>query len=139
MTRRCTSTPRRRRFQAPGLEALARKYMEVQAIIKRWARRYDERLLDQLIYMPAVSAAEFDRADWLRDWCCRLARSLNGLDDGPRSYRVELKRGRRPSRPRRTVSKTEHGASSRKGICRGSSSSLPNTSASSISARPWPA
>ena len=35
--------------------------MEVQAIIKRWARRYDERLLEQLIYMPAVSAAEFER------------------------------------------------------------------------------
>ena len=45
-----------------GFEALARQYMEVQAIIKRWARRYDERLLEQLIYMPVVTAAEFDRA-----------------------------------------------------------------------------
>jgi hypothetical protein len=33
--------------------------MEVQAIIKRWARRYDERLLDQLIYMPEVTAAQY--------------------------------------------------------------------------------
>ena len=39
-------------LSGPGLESLARQYMEVQAIIKRWARRYDERLLDQLIYMP---------------------------------------------------------------------------------------
>ena len=72
-------------------EALARQYMEVQAIIKRWARRYDERLLDQLIYMPAVSAAEFERADWMRDWTRDLALHLNGLSDSPRSYRVELR------------------------------------------------
>jgi len=49
-----------------GLELLARKYMEVQAIIKRWSRRYDDRLLEQLIYMPEVTAADFDRPEWLR-------------------------------------------------------------------------
>ena len=54
--------------------------MEVQAIIKRWARRYDERLLDQLIYMPAVNAAEFDRADWMRDW----TRDLRAAPQRPR-------------------------------------------------------
>ena len=42
-----------------GLEILARKYMEVQAIIKRWSRRYDERLLEQLIYMPLVTTGGF--------------------------------------------------------------------------------
>jgi DNA gyrase subunit B len=86
-------------LSGPGLQALARQYMEVQAIIKRWARRYDERLLDQLIYMPAVSAAEFERADWMRDWTRDLALHLNGLSDSPRSYRVELKTRRRSSHP----------------------------------------
>jgi DNA gyrase subunit B len=51
-----------------GLELLTRKYMEVQAIVKRWSKRYDDRLLDQLIYMPEVTPAAFDRADWLRGW-----------------------------------------------------------------------
>ena len=49
---------------------LARKYMEVQAIIERWARRYDERLLEQLIYMPDVtpriSIAPSGSRDWMR-------------------------------------------------------------------------
>ena len=44
-----------------ALELLARKYIEVQAIIKRWSRRYDDRLLEQLIYMPEVTPANFDR------------------------------------------------------------------------------
>src|SRR6201988_4770249 len=47
-----------------ALEALARKYMEVQAIIRRWSRRYDDRLLEQLVYMPEVTAAAFDRPAW---------------------------------------------------------------------------
>jgi DNA gyrase subunit B len=96
-------------ISGPGLESLARQYMEVQAIIRRWARRYDERLLEQLIYMPAVSAAEFERADWMRDWTRDLALHLNGLSDSPRSYRVDYRQvADHPARV--TVSKTEHGS-----------------------------
>jgi DNA gyrase subunit B len=99
----------------PGLESLARQYMEVQAIIKRWARRYDERLLDQLIYMPSVSAAEFERADWMRDWARDLAQHLNGLSDSPRSYRVDYRQvDNHPARV--TVSKTEHGSVTEKAL-----------------------
>jgi DNA gyrase subunit B len=102
-------------LSGPGLQALARQYMEVQAIIKRWARRYDERLLDQLIYMPAVSAAEFERADWMRDWARDLALHLNGLSDSPRSYRVELRQV--DAQPARVlVSKTEHGSITEKAL-----------------------
>jgi DNA gyrase subunit B len=102
-------------LSGPGLEALARQYMEVQAIIKRWARRYDERLLDQLIYVPSVSAAEFERADWMRDWTRDLALHLNGLSDSPRSYRVELRQV--DAHPTRVlVSKTEHGSITEKAL-----------------------
>src|SRR6202022_764679 len=72
-----------------ALELLARKYMEVQAIIKRWSRRYDDRLLEQLIYMPEVSPANFDRVEWLRGWAQDLNQRLNALADGTRTYRVE--------------------------------------------------
>ena len=92
-----------------GFEALARRYMEVQAIVRRWARRYDERLLEQLIYMPEVTAAEFDRADWMQSWAKDLAEHLNSLSDSPRSYRVEIRQADgHPSRVQ--VSKTEHGS-----------------------------
>jgi DNA gyrase subunit B len=92
-----------------GIETLARQYMEVQAIIRRWARRYGDRLLEQLTYMPEVTPAEFDRADWMRDWTRDLTMQLNGLADSPRSYRVEFKQlDNHPARV--TVSKTEHGS-----------------------------
>src|SRR6202007_3302517 len=74
-----------------SLELLARKYMEVQAIIKRWSRRYDDRMLEQLIYMPEVKPADFDRPEWRRGWAGDLDGRLNALADGTRSYRVEVR------------------------------------------------
>jgi len=101
-------------LQGSGLEALARQYMEVQAIIKRWSRRYDDRLLEQLIYMPVVSTSEFDRVDWLRGWAQELNRRLNGLDDGTRTYRVEVREATDGHAARVLIHKTEHGTPSNK-------------------------
>lgn len=97
-----------------GLELLARKYMEVQAIVKRWSQRYDDRLLDQLIYMPEVTPANFDRSDWLRGWAHDLNARLNALADGTRSYRVELRAASDGHAARIMVHRTEHGTASQK-------------------------
>ncbi len=98
----------------PGLESVARKYMEVQAIIKRWSRRYDDRLLDQLIYMPEVRSSDFDRLDWLRNWVAELNARLNALNDGTRTYRVEVRAPIDGNAARVLVYKTEHGTPSSK-------------------------
>jgi DNA gyrase subunit B len=101
-------------LQGAGLENLARKYMEVQAIIKRWSRRYDDRLLEQLIYMPVVSPADFDRLDWLRSWAQDLNTQLNALNDGTRTYRVEVQAAGEGHAARILVHKVEHGTPSNK-------------------------
>jgi DNA gyrase subunit B len=101
-------------LQGSGLEMLARKYMEVQAIIKRWSRRYDDRLLEQLIYMPEVSTANFDNADWIRNWARELNERLNGLDDGTRTYRVEYRSAAEGHAARIVVNRTEHGTASQR-------------------------
>jgi DNA gyrase subunit B len=71
-----------------GLESLATKYVEVQGIVARWARRYDGRFLEQLLYVPKLTTEAFDRIDTLRDWCRSLEQRLNSLDDVSRRYRV---------------------------------------------------
>jgi len=104
-------------LSGPGFQTLARQYMEVQAIVRRWARRYDERLLEQLIYMPAVTAVEFDQLEWMRGWTRDLTQQLNNLSDSPRSYRVDLRQV--DGHPARVlVSKTEHGSVSEKALPR---------------------
>jgi DNA gyrase subunit B len=97
-----------------ALELLARKYMDVQSIITRWSRRYDDRLLEQLIYMPEVTTANFDRTEWLREWAHELNQRLNVLADGTRTYRVETRAASDGHAARVLVHKTEHGTPSNK-------------------------
>jgi DNA gyrase subunit B len=97
-----------------ALEQLARKYTDVQSIITRWSRRYDDRLLEQLIYMPEVTPANFDRIEWLRGWAHELNQRLNVLADGTRTYRVETRAASDGHGARVIVHKTEHGTPSHK-------------------------
>jgi DNA gyrase subunit B len=100
-----------------GLESLARKYEEVKAIIHRWARRYDDRFLEQLIYVPKLTTDAFDRIDVLRDWCRNLESRLNGLDDVSRRYRVSVHTTAAGGH-RIDLQRFEHGLSSEKHIPR---------------------
>jgi DNA gyrase subunit B len=93
-----------------ALELLARRYMEVQAIIKRWARRYDERLLDALIYQPEVTLESFDRPGFLQSWCGGLVKSLNASADSERSFRAEVRAATDGHTARVIVHRTQHGS-----------------------------
>ena len=73
-----------------ALEALARRWMEVAAIMRRSSRRYDQRVLEQLLYMPEVTLADHDRFDWLTQWGRTLEAQLNAQDDAARRYRVRV-------------------------------------------------
>jgi len=106
-----------------SLEMLARQYMEVQAIIKRWSRRYDARLLEQLIYVPALSADAFGSADTLRNWAKQLEQALNAPNDSTARYAIEVQGSTetvegegRPSRL--LVRRNEHGSSHEKALPR---------------------
>jgi DNA gyrase subunit B len=100
-----------------SLESLARKYVEVQAIVKRWARRYDERFLEQLLYVPTLTTEKFDRLDELKDWCRNLELKLNSLDDVSRRYRVAV-HTLSAGGHRIDLARFEHGVSSEKHIPR---------------------
>jgi len=105
-------------LQGSGFEMLARRYMEVQAIIARWARRYDERLLEQLLYMPVVGPADFERIDWLRSWAQDLEARLAELNDGTLKYRISVVEGKAGAAPRILLAKSEHGSQGEKYLTR---------------------
>jgi DNA gyrase subunit B len=100
-----------------GLETLARKYEEVQAIVHRWARRYDERFLEQLLYVPSLTTEAFDRSDSLRDWCRLIDTKLNSLNDASRRYRVSVE-AMSAGGHRIALQRIEHGLTSEKHIHR---------------------
>ncbi|HEV7985521.1 MAG TPA: hypothetical protein VGP20_05095, partial [Steroidobacteraceae bacterium] len=92
-----------------ALEMLARHYMEVQAITRRWMRRYDERLLEQLVYLPAVRSSDLKNGEFMREWIHSLETQLNARSDGRYNFRVELRSSVDGHGPRIVVRKTEHG------------------------------
>jgi DNA gyrase subunit B len=75
-----------------ALASLAQSYVGVMTIMDRLANRYDRRLLEQMIYLPAVPADAIDDATRLAEWSAQLqealAHSANG--DG-RTYQISVK------------------------------------------------
>jgi DNA gyrase subunit B len=113
-------------YPAPGqvpmtgsaLDTLARRWMEVSAIIKRSSRRYDQRVLEQMLYMPEVTPANHDQLDWLTQWGRTLESQLNSQDDAARRYRVRVLAAVDGGTPRLLVARTEHGSTTEKHIHR---------------------
>ncbi|HKX58638.1 MAG TPA: DNA topoisomerase (ATP-hydrolyzing) subunit B [Steroidobacteraceae bacterium] len=92
-----------------ALEMLARQYMEVKAIIGRWARRYDRRLLEQLLAMRPVGEQQFADAAWLEGWVTELEARLNAGGSLVHSYKLGVRRNEAGEPERVDVSRTEHG------------------------------
>jgi DNA gyrase subunit B len=101
-----------------GLEMLARQYMEVKAIIARWSRRYDRRLLEQLLTMRPVGEQQFKDAAWLEGWAKELEARLNADGSLVHSYRLAVRRNEEGEPVRVDVSRTEHGVTTDKHLQR---------------------
>jgi DNA gyrase subunit B len=101
-----------------ALETLARRWMEVASIIRRSSRRYDERVLEQMLYMPEVTPANHDQLDWLTQWGRTLETQLNAYNDAARKYRVRVLAAVDGGTPRLLVARIEHGITQEKHIHR---------------------
>jgi DNA gyrase subunit B len=101
-----------------ALDTLARRWMEIAAIIRRSSRRYDQRILEQLLYLPEVTPADYDRFEFLSDWGQKLEAQLNAHHDAARRYRIRVLEGVDGGPPRMFVARTEHGTTSEKHIHR---------------------
>jgi DNA gyrase subunit B len=110
--------PKQAPISGSALEVLARTWMEVSSIIKRSSRRYDQRVLEQMMYLPEVRLADHDRQDWLEQWGAELERQLNAQDDAARRYRVRVLPGADGGAPRLLVARAEHGSTTEKHIHR---------------------
>ena len=76
--------------QGPALETLARKYMEVSAIIDRWSQRYDGRVLEELVSLPAVQPEQVADSPAFNDWLKRLTDRLNATNGSTAQYSIEI-------------------------------------------------
>lgn len=105
-------------ISSTALEHLAQQWMEVGAIIRRSSRRYDQRVLEQLLYLPEVTIANHDDGDWLAQWGHKLAQQINASEAVTTNYDVRVVPAKDDSHPRLIVTRTEHGSTTEKHIHR---------------------
>jgi len=96
-------------IQGPALETLARKYMEIQAIIGRWSRRYDERFLRELLYQPPATPELLQDSGWRQAWIAALVDGLNRDNGNAAAYRVTWQDAAEGGQGYLKVSRLSHG------------------------------
>jgi len=105
------STP----LSGSALDSLLRQWTDVQSIIKRSSRRYDQRVLEQMLYLPEVTLVLHDDLNWLSTWATRLELYLNA-DDTVRRYQIKAEQ--HGNYPGLSITRVEHGVSSTKQLHR---------------------
>ncbi len=96
-------------IKGPALESLARKYMEVEAIIDRWSKRYDAHLLKSLRYLPKFNSASFDNEKSLKAWVRELVKQLNDNAPADTKYQAGVEQAEHGEGSKITVTRTSHG------------------------------
>jgi DNA gyrase subunit B len=89
-----------------ALETLARKYFDFQNAVRRSPRRYDQHVLEQMLHLPELSAAEREDGVRLTAWGKQLEALLNATISAGRTYTVTLQDG---TPPHLVVTRIEHG------------------------------
>jgi DNA gyrase subunit B len=101
-------------LKGAALATLAAKYVEVMAMMQRWARRYDANVLEKLLYMPVLTAESFDDVEGLTQWAQELDRRLNIDDASGTRYSVSLQKDAARDVPSLKVTRVHHGLSTDK-------------------------
>ena len=72
------------------LESLARKYMQVMAMLRRLARRYDPALLEKLIYIQRLNDESMRNRERMEAWYGELMQRLNAEQPAGTNYEISL-------------------------------------------------
>ncbi len=98
-------------IKGAALEALAGKYVEVMAMIQRWARRYDAHVLEKLIYTRPLTPESFADTDKLEQWAKDLDARVNADDGSGTRYSVSLQKDAAREVASIKVTRVHHGLS----------------------------
>jgi len=100
--------------QGATLERLALRYMEANAIIQRWGRRYDAEVLRRLMSMAAITPEQLEDAGFRQTWSQSLEQQLNSGDVRAARYRLRPAPGGEGMDPALLVMREHHGTTSTK-------------------------
>jgi DNA gyrase subunit B len=94
-------------IKGPQLETLARKYVEVTAINRRLARRYDQTLLEQLLHQSQIDEKTLNNQKVMESWLEKLSVRVNASSEA--AYELLLVETKDDDDHQITVNRTHHG------------------------------
>ena len=77
-------------FEGAALEGLVQRYNGGMKLIDRMSRRYPHALINELVYVPRLTADQCASRDHVEQWVTRLVDQVNGKDVGASQYSFEL-------------------------------------------------
>ncbi len=78
-------------ISAVALEELVQEYRVVEKIVRRHSRKYTTEALWRLVYLPPLEVDQLRDGTLVKEWCEKMAFSLNQLGKKGIHYRVDLK------------------------------------------------
>ena len=71
-----------------ALEELAKEHIQIEGMIARLSGRYDEQILNQLLFSEEVT--KLNKEDELINWLSELEKRLNAMESSPTHYSLSL-------------------------------------------------
>jgi DNA gyrase subunit B len=90
-----------------GLERIIREYAEVMQVVGRLARRYDQHVLEQMIYLPALK--DLLDADAVASWLKTLDARLVGVSGEDHRYAIHHEAATAARAAQVRITRTSHG------------------------------
>ncbi len=97
-------------IKGQSLASLAEKYLSVISMLDRLARRYDQRVLEQIIYLPAITDANIANETFMASWAEQLEESLSHAVNGSGVRYSIASKADAEALPGIEISRTQHGA-----------------------------
>jgi DNA gyrase subunit B len=96
-------------IQGQTLETFARHYMEANAIIQRWGRRYDSQVLRAMMSLPEITGVQFEDPARQQSWSQELEQQLKSADSSGPRYRIHAQLGAEGVDPSVLITREHHG------------------------------
>ena len=73
-----------------ALETLMKEFQAVNALVERRSRIYPERILEPLVYAPAIGESMMEDKEAITAWCEQYSSALNAIADPSERFTVEV-------------------------------------------------
>ena len=107
------SNPKAPPIKGKPLEEIASKYLKIKDIIYKWGRRYDENVLQNMMWLPEVTLKVINDKKLFSNWCKELEKRLksNSMSE---SYVVEQQEPESEGSEHIAIKKIYHGSEQNK-------------------------